>query len=208
MTLSEDQVQRYARQILLTPVGGRGQLRLLSTGARLVGAGSALQVAAAYLAGGGTPLSLPERAAREDEVGFLLEAGATGCPLESTLGEALRDLNPDSAARPPRWGAIGALPAVFSGEPPWVALAGSRGRGALVHRSDAGCAGCFHRTVAALSPVPAPLGVLVGAAGALAFQRLVLALPGTPPLEALWVEPSGAFAPAEVLRCPEHGGTG
>jgi hypothetical protein len=53
--LSEADIRRYARQILLTPVGGTGQERLLARGTLVIGHGRALEVARTYLSAGGTP---------------------------------------------------------------------------------------------------------------------------------------------------------
>ena len=53
MSLTEAQVVRYSRQILLAQVGGKGQERLLASGAELVGHGVAQLTAAAYLAASG-----------------------------------------------------------------------------------------------------------------------------------------------------------
>lgn len=62
--LSEEQIQRYSRQILLKELGGRGQQRLLSTPIEVEGSSPALDVAVAFLAASGTPLvdRAPERA--------------------------------------------------------------------------------------------------------------------------------------------------
>lgn len=83
--LREDQIQRYARQILLRELGGRGQEKLLATPVRVLGASAELDVAIAYLAAGGSPLALDTAAG-----GFL-----AGAPPEA--------LNPDARpASPPR----------------------------------------------------------------------------------------------------------
>ncbi|MBL8918741.1 MAG: ThiF family adenylyltransferase [Myxococcaceae bacterium] len=54
--LTEDQIQRYSRQILLKEVGGRGQQRLSAACVEVVGASRVLDVAVAYLAASGTPV--------------------------------------------------------------------------------------------------------------------------------------------------------
>ncbi|MDX2011329.1 MAG: ThiF family adenylyltransferase [Myxococcaceae bacterium] len=59
MALSDPQVQRYSRQILLKEVGGRGQLRLLGAPFEVAGRGPELDVAVAYLAASGTPVRSP-----------------------------------------------------------------------------------------------------------------------------------------------------
>ena len=57
MALSEDQIVRYGRQILLKDVGGRGQERLLSSPVRVRGGGPAIDDAVAWLLAGGTPIA-------------------------------------------------------------------------------------------------------------------------------------------------------
>ena len=56
MTLTDEQVERYSRQILLPEVGGRGQARLLGARVALAGSDEAAGVAATLLgrAGVGT----------------------------------------------------------------------------------------------------------------------------------------------------------
>ena len=56
MTLREDQVQRYGRQILLREVGGKGQEKLLNATVAVRGEGASLDEAITYLAAGGSPL--------------------------------------------------------------------------------------------------------------------------------------------------------
>src|SRR6185295_12008918 len=45
MTLSEQQIERWARQIILPEVGGRGQARLLAATAAVAGTGGAARFA-------------------------------------------------------------------------------------------------------------------------------------------------------------------
>lgn len=77
MSLSEDQIQRYARHILLREVGGRGQQRLIDARVRVPGAHRATEEAARYLtaAGVGTLVLDPDALA--------------------LLGPTLRAMNPD-----------------------------------------------------------------------------------------------------------------
>ena len=51
--LTEQQIARYSRQIILQPVGGKGQQRLLSASAAIVGRGEMATTAALYLTAAG-----------------------------------------------------------------------------------------------------------------------------------------------------------
>ena len=53
MDFSEDQIQRYARHILLPEVGGEGQARLLDSKVLVIGAGGLGSPALLYLAAAG-----------------------------------------------------------------------------------------------------------------------------------------------------------
>jgi hypothetical protein len=212
MALAEPQIVRYSRQILLASVGGEGQERLLSTGASLVGQGSAQATAAAYLAAGGTPIVAGDRPLTRDEVGFLFRAGQCGKPLSQALETSLRDSHPDALQCPRCRGTLAELPACFSGAAPWVAIGHLGASAVVVHRDEAGCEACFQLTVAALdsvdrqegTPAGQALSVLSGAVAALTFQRVVLGLE-TEHLGAVTLEVDGRIAPRAVQRCPEHG---
>jgi molybdopterin/thiamine biosynthesis adenylyltransferase len=51
--LSEQQIARYSRQIILQPVGGKGQQKLLSGSAAIIGGGDMATTAALYLTAAG-----------------------------------------------------------------------------------------------------------------------------------------------------------
>ena len=94
MALTEAQIQRYSRQILLAPVGGLGQERLLACGAvRVSGSGPVFSTAAAYLAASGVATSFD---GPPDEPGFL--SGREG---------AVAELNPDAGRSAPVFGVVG-----------------------------------------------------------------------------------------------------
>jgi adenylyltransferase/sulfurtransferase len=112
--MTEAQVHRYARQLVLAGVGGRGQRRLLSASVALeVGPQApAAHWAIAYLAAAGvgrieldgdaaSPVTEPEVAG-----GPLLIAADVGTPRIEALGRRVAALNPDvtvaAAAGAPR----------------------------------------------------------------------------------------------------------
>lgn len=76
--LDERAVQRFARQILLREVGGRGQAALQAAPVALQGRQPALEVAGAYLAAGGTPVDGARGALPFDPIA-LPSAGSLVC---------------------------------------------------------------------------------------------------------------------------------
>lgn len=199
MALREEQILRYSRQILLKEVGGRGQEALLAGGAKLEATGTAGLTAAAYLAGGGTPLTASRAPLNPGAPGFLASAEDVGAPAASVLERVLPELNPD-AAEARGAGRIAELPASWSGEGPWVALGGDGVRGAVVFRAREGCVWCFGETVRKLdSPPTGVLGIALGALGALVYQRLLLGM--GPALGGRWLVAPGDLQDLEPTRC-------
>ena len=71
--LSDSQIERYSRQIVLAEIGGRGQERLLGSEVEIHGGGDGALACARYLAGAGVGLlGLADAAARTE-----LERGVT-----------------------------------------------------------------------------------------------------------------------------------
>ncbi|MGQ0508862.1 MAG: hypothetical protein ACT4TC_26470 [Myxococcaceae bacterium] len=190
MALSEEQIHRYSRQILLTSVGGVGQERLLHASAVVEGTGDALSDAAAFLDAGGTPVIRSPQTS----------PGAEEAPVRSssTFAHSL-SLNSDSA--PP--GSIAQWPAAPRGDGPWVWLRGPL----IIGRAACGCRGCFEATVERHARLAEALHVelngLLGATAALIYQRLILRLGD--PVVALQVQPTGAWEPLSIVRCSAHG---
>lgn len=77
MALSDAQIDRYSRQIVLPQIGGRGQERLLSSSVAVAGDGVLAEIVALYLAGAG--------------IGRIVLCGAG----RESLRIDLADLNPD-----------------------------------------------------------------------------------------------------------------
>jgi molybdopterin/thiamine biosynthesis adenylyltransferase len=169
--LSEPQIERYSRQIILPEVGSRGQERLLGATVSIHGGGDAATVSASYLAAAG--------------VGRLWTGATPALPSPE---------NPDSTrlSEPPReadvevW--IGDLPA----RRPETALVWGAASGSTFVTvrfvRDRACLDCL--VASGLAPHPAPAtataSVALGSMLALECLRVLLAL--------------GSAAPSEVLR--------
>lgn len=192
MALTEPQIQRYSRQILLRGVGGIGQQRLLAARVALLGEGQALATAAAYLAGGGCQLV---RDGGGPLGGFL----AGGDPAE---------LNPDAVATPGAASvAIGQGDFAYAGpEVATVHLSQHRGRGRVLFRGPGACFDCmaeYARAAGPAEPLAGALAVAAGTLGALCAQRLVLGL--GPPLGGVWLEEDGTVVPLDHEKCGKCG---
>jgi hypothetical protein len=114
MTLSDGDIERYARQIIVPGVGAGGQARLLSASVLVDGVGHGVACARAYLEASG--LAVIDRVGSVDPDGILV-AG-----LEA-VGPRLNDLI--ALGRPLVWyridsGRIEAGIVVPSSEPPWA----------------------------------------------------------------------------------------
>jgi len=113
MPLTETQIDRYSRQIVLPAVGGRGQEALLGCAVAIVGTGQLARLTALYLAGAGI--------GRLDVLGLVDDAGI------DWFREEIPDLNPDvtvearlfprSTAQSAVWGAPYHLLLDTTGEP-------------------------------------------------------------------------------------------
>ena len=99
MDFSEDQIQRYARHILLPEVGGMGQARLLDSKVLVIGAGGLGSPALLYLAAAGVGTI----GVVDDDVVDLSNlqrqvvhrTGSIGRPKVESAGETLAAINPE-----------------------------------------------------------------------------------------------------------------
>jgi adenylyltransferase/sulfurtransferase len=101
VSLSDPQLDRYARHIVLKEIGGQGQLRLLAASVTLVGAGGIGSPALQYLAAAGLGRL---RVIDHDRVSLdnlqrqvLYATADVGRPKTEAAAEAVRRLNPDIA---------------------------------------------------------------------------------------------------------------
>jgi molybdopterin/thiamine biosynthesis adenylyltransferase len=101
MTLSEDEIRRYARHIVLREIGGPGQARLKAARVLVIGAGGLGSPALLYLAAAGVgTLGVVD----DDEVSLsnlqrqiLHETGALGRPKTESAAATLARINPHVA---------------------------------------------------------------------------------------------------------------
>jgi molybdopterin-synthase adenylyltransferase len=99
VTLRDDQLDRYARHLVLKEIGGEGQRRLLDSAVTLVGAGGIGSPALQYLAAAGVGRL---RVIDDDRVSLdnlqrqiLFGTADVGRPKVEVAREAVRRLNPD-----------------------------------------------------------------------------------------------------------------
>lgn len=187
MTLREDQIQRYARHILLREVGGVGQARLLASRV-LVGGAAGAEAALVYLTAAG--------------VGSL---GVIDAP--ESLRARLRALNPDVALATSTdgpWDVVVALGqdagalAASEAAPRGAALlaVGASADGfqlAWLRAHEDGCARSTHPWT--------PDVATAALAGAWAASEVLLALLGRP-RTSVTVAPGGATRPACTREAP------
>jgi adenylyltransferase/sulfurtransferase len=203
--LTDVQLERYSRQILLPEVGGRGQERLFAATVTLAGAGDAVAVAAALLARAGIghlvlvdgPGALPE--------------GSPECRVERAGSAAnLGDVVVDGGGDPVRARALGTR-AQEAGRP-FVAAREPRRHATVVTLLGRPCVACLPEPPGAPG-ADEPRGdappELVGAILAIEVLRLLLR-PGGPGRRVLLDVATGEIesAPlAPTAACPRCGGT-
>jgi molybdopterin-synthase adenylyltransferase len=165
MALSDAQIERFSRQIILPQIGASGQQRLLHSSAALAGDGALAEHVALYLSGAGIgPLALHgrdrERVRAElldlnPEVQISLPSEAFGARDADVLIAC--DVAPDALER------AAAL------RRPLVAGGAEADAGWLVVAADAGiCAACAGRQATARrSPLRTSPGAAVGVVGSL-----------------------------------------
>jgi hypothetical protein len=167
MTLTDDQVIRYSRQLLLPGVGGREQGALLEVEVSLEGSGAALADAAAYLVAAGCAVRPAEQQARAP--GFLWNPAAGSSP------DAAPELNPDAVSQPRTTRAcFGEGRFRYDGIGPRVAVGGTSEEGIVVFQAADGCTACFQCSAPESSKLAGPLATWTGTFGALVLLRLLM----------------------------------
>ncbi|MGN6268545.1 MAG: HesA/MoeB/ThiF family protein [Sphingomonas sp.] len=104
MTLSDTQLERYARHIILREVGGAGQTRLLGATVAVIGAGGIGSPALQYLAAAGVGRLIVIDDDRVDLSNLqrqtLFDTANIGRPKAEAARDALARLNPDVTVEP------------------------------------------------------------------------------------------------------------
>ena len=172
--LSEPQIQRYARQLLLRDLGERGQEALGAVRVLLGLDGEAAGAAAAYLRAGGTEVSASSDTA----------AWASMPPLLRTA--PLRPLTVTASPELP--------------EPEGVVVGGRGGARVLWSVGADGCADCLRHATRHLGPPGhGSSGIQVGTLVALLVQRRALGVAA--PMEGVEVSAAGTVSTLVVPAC-------
>ncbi len=206
MPLSDAQIERYSRQIILPEIGGAGQERLLAATVELHGAGPLAAMAARYLAGGGVGhLRLVDDAG--DAAALCAELTALNPECIVTRGAAAASVAVTLALDLP----LAVLDGLVRAGAPHLIAAGWAGDSGWLHSGNAGCAGCAARASAAppttAGLLAAPATGALAALAALAALRVLLDL--APDDGARWWHFNAAAAALEsrpLARNPDCGG--
>ncbi len=179
MPLSDAQIERYSRQIILPEIGGAGQERLLAATVEVHGAGPLAAMAARYLAGGGVghlrlvdddgdaAALCAELAALNPEC-IVTRGAAASVAVTLALDLPLAVLDGLVRAGGPQLIAAGGAARCAAG---WAA--GWAGDIGWLHSGNGGCAGCAARAAA---PPTTPGLLAAPATGALAALAVLAAL--------------------------------
>jgi hypothetical protein len=193
--LSDAQIERYSRQILLPEVGGRGQARLLAARAAVAGSGSAARAAATLLGRAGIGILT-----LSDGPGTLPELSAD-CRVERTPNLAaapVADVTVDLAGDPTETAALGRR-AQAAGKP-FVLGRVSGGAVAVVTLIGRPCAACLR------DGHPPGRGTSPGAGGLAPAADLALgALAAGEALRALLLPPGGGRRTTLALDAGTYG---
>jgi adenylyltransferase/sulfurtransferase len=93
--VTEEQIRRYARHVLLPDVGGTGQRRLLAATVVIDALEGAAEVAAVYLAAAGVGTIVVRDAGAVTEPGWLFEGEDVGRPRRDAARARIAAMNPD-----------------------------------------------------------------------------------------------------------------
>ena len=182
MALSDAQIDRFSRQIILPQVGGTGQERLLHSSVAIIGAGGVLEIVALYLAGAGIGRIALRSTERVRRAVAALDPEVRVVPADATLRGIDADVLVACDAPPAE------LADAAASARPLVAGGAGAQRGWLVVADQPGiCASCAARQATGAQPVGAsphaadaaglsPAAGVVGSLMAIAVLKLRLGL--------------------------------
>jgi len=190
--LTEPQIDRYARHILLREVGGVGQEKLLGARVHVSGLGPAGQWLACWLALAGVGrIDLADPApVGPDDVVPLLRAGDVGRPRDQALVDALPAFNPDVRAAVAPAGEAGLRICADAADASALRIVAQGPDVAVIPPGAAACAHCL----AALASGP-PTPTAAARAGSLAAAEALQILLGSGP------RAPRILADGEPVRC-------
>jgi len=224
--LSEQQIERYSRQIILPQVGGRGQEALLAASIAIVGSDAISTAAATYLAGAGVGrLALSATASRSAIEGLNPDCQTSALPTPLTGAAAYEVAGGDAVlvcgAASRTWQTLNAACVARHTPLVWGETAGSHGLVAVLagNRPQSPCDACLRAQVAQLLSASDGCGGLADATAAfvgtlLATQTLKMLIGlDTAPAGLLLAYDAGAGRIDSVAfsrdpRCPTCGAPG
>ncbi|HET9157092.1 MAG TPA: Mov34/MPN/PAD-1 family protein [Myxococcaceae bacterium] len=174
--LTEPQIQRYARQLLLRDVGERGQEALGAVQVALLLDGAVGAVAAAYLRAGGTEVHLPAMPAGP----WAFTPALVGAAPRATLEVVAGPRGPESAG---------------------LVVGSAAGAQVLWSIAADGCRGCLRQVTRGLGApeVPDATSVQLGSLVALLVQRRALGVAAA--LEGLEISSAGVLSTLAAPAC-------
>ena len=193
VTLSDERIERYSRQILLPRVGGRGQERLLAATVELGGSAEAVAACATWLAGAGVGrIAIPrEGGSRSPWEALLLERNPD-CDIQSRPAPS-----PDVVAE------IGRIPPDRAGPPSGVRFCFWTAGGEVLSAQFDGTAACRRCLEAIGAPgiVPPAAAILLGTFAAAEILSALLGVRQGAGATLTRLDPSngGGSAPFPVL---------
>lgn len=163
MPLTEEQIVRFSRQILLQQVGGVGQARLLASTLHVRSDGPAERTCAAYVAAGGGGVKAPPCTEGATVPGFLEDWALL--TTQPSGGEGAVTVLTSAPS-------VEGVPAATH----TIVLGAQGGEAVIVFAARDGCPACVAEATGRLEAPPAWAGELQGALAALVHQRFALGL--------------------------------
>ena len=179
MALTDEQVERYARHLILKGVGVKGQKRLLASSVLIIGAGGLGSPAALYLAAAGVGHiglvdgDVVDMSNLQRQI--IHTTARVGAPKVESAATAIRALNPDVTVD--TYYVLAGKPYIHAG------VVGFAGQVMTVIPGEGPCYRCIFRDLPAAGEIPTckeagVLGAVVGVIGSLEATEAVKLIAG------------------------------